>query len=41
MFKKAHVVITPEESANIAIVDEGLGQFEKIGLSIITYVNTD
>ena len=41
MYKKAHIVITPEESENIEIVDEGLGEFEKIGLSIITYINTD
>ncbi len=41
MYKKANIVISPEESANIEIVELGLDQFEKIGLSIITYVNTD
>lgn len=41
MYKKANIVISPEESENIEIVELGLDQFEKIGLSIITYVNTD
>lgn len=41
MYKKANIVITPEESASIEIVDEGLGEFEKTGLAIITYINTD
>ena len=41
MYKKANIVISPEESKNIEIVELGLDQFEKIGLSIITYVNTD
>lgn len=41
MYKKANIVISPEESENIEIVELGLDDFEKIGLSIITYVNTD
>ena len=41
MYKKANIVISPEESANIEIVELGLDDFEKIGLSIIMYVNTD
>ena len=35
MYKKANIVISPEESANIEIVELGLDDFEKIGLSII------
>ena len=41
MYDKAHIVISPEEAANIEIVDEGLNEFEKIGLAIVTYINTD
>ena len=41
MYNKAHIVISPEEQANIEIVDEGLNQYEKIGLAIVTYINTD
>ncbi len=40
-YKKANIAITPEEAENIELVDEGLGEFEKTGLSIITYINTD
>ncbi|QUI21031.1 D-lyxose/D-mannose family sugar isomerase [Vallitalea pronyensis] len=38
--KKAHIVLTPLEIHNIEIVDFGLGNFEEVGLAIVTYVNT-
>lgn len=40
-FQKADIVLTEEEKANIEIADFGLNDFEKVGLSIVTYVNTD
>lgn len=39
-FVEADIVITAEEKASIEIVDFGLNNFEKIGLSILIYVNT-
>ena len=41
LYNKAHIVITPEEATNIEIVDEGLGEFEKTGLAIVVYINTE
>jgi len=41
MLKKAKIALTPEEKNNIEIVDLGLGDFEKIGLAIITYINNE
>ena len=40
MLEKAGVVITPEERARLEVADFGLGELEKTGLEIITYVNT-
>jgi D-lyxose ketol-isomerase len=34
------IVLTPEERETIAIVDFGLGDFERTGLAILVYVNT-
>ena len=39
-FIKAGIVLTPEEKNNIEFADFGLGEFEKTGLILITYVNT-
>ena len=36
----AGIVLTPEERESIAIVDFGLGDFERTGLAILVYVNT-
>jgi len=41
MLARAGIVLTPEERANIEVADCGLGQLERIGLQIVTYVNTD
>ena len=40
-FKKAGIRITDEELAKIEVADFGLGMVEKIGLQILTYVNTE
>jgi len=39
--KGAGIVITPEERARFEVADFGLGELEKTGLEIITYVNTE
>jgi D-lyxose ketol-isomerase len=41
MLQQAGVVITPEERARFEVADFGLGELEKTGLQIITYVNTE
>ncbi|WNQ09544.1 D-lyxose/D-mannose family sugar isomerase [Paenibacillus aurantius] len=38
---RAGIVLTPEEEAGIEIADFGLGEFEKQGLGLVTYINTD
>lgn len=40
-FEKAGIVLTDKEKENIEVADFGLGQLEKIGLELITYVNTE
>lgn len=40
-FEKAAIVLTDKEKENIEVADFGLGQLEKIGLELITYVNTE
>ena len=37
----AGIVLTPEERANIELADFGLGDFERTGLAIVVYVNTE
>ena len=39
MLKMAGITITPAESANIEVVDLGLGELERTGLEIIVYEN--
>jgi D-lyxose ketol-isomerase len=39
--RKASLYITPEEKARIEIADFGLGEFERTGLGVLVYVNTD
>jgi len=41
MLEAAGIAITPEERANIEIAEFDLGEVEKTGLAIVTYVNTD
>jgi len=41
LLQKAGLVITPEEKSRFEVADFGLGELERTGLQIITYVNTD
>jgi len=41
MLQAAGIATTPEEAANIEVVDLGLGRLETQGLEIIVYVNND
>ena len=41
LLNHAGIVITPEEKARLEVADFGLGELEKTGLEIITYVNTE
>ncbi len=41
MLQSAGLVITAEERARFEVADFGLGELERTGLQIITYVNTD
>jgi D-lyxose ketol-isomerase len=40
MFNKACIVITPEEFERIEVADLGLGELDRTGVQILTYVNT-
>ena len=40
-YKKANIVLTDEEKANVEVADFGLNMCEKVGLEIVTYVNTN
>ncbi len=40
-FKKAGIVITPEERGRIEVADFGLGMLEEVGLQLLVYVNTE
>ena len=40
-YAKAGIVLTDEEKANIEVADLGLNMVEKVGLEIVTYINTD
>jgi len=41
MLAEAGIVLTPQERADIEVADFGLGELERTGLQIVTYVNTD
>jgi D-lyxose ketol-isomerase len=41
IYRKANIIITDAEAANIEIADFGLNDLENTGLELITYVNTD
>ncbi len=41
MLEEAGIVVTPEEKERIEVADMGLGELERIGLQILTYVNTE
>src|SRR5947207_9364566 len=39
--RRAGIVLTPEETERIEVADFGLGDLERTGLELITYVNTE
>ena len=41
MLAHANIAITDEERANIEVVDLNLGELERTGLEIVTYINND
>jgi D-lyxose ketol-isomerase len=41
MLARAGLVVTPEERDRIEVADFGLGEPERTGLQLLTYVNTD
>ena len=40
-FKKAKIVLTETEKANVEVADFGLNRVNEIGLQLLTYINTD
>lgn len=40
MLDEARIVLTPQESAEIEVADFGLGELDRSGLEIVTYLNT-
>lgn len=38
---KAHIVLTPQESADIEVADFALNDLDTFGLEIVVYINTD
>lgn len=41
LFRQVGIVMTPEEEASIEVAGFGLGELEKQGLELVTYINTD
>ena len=41
IYKKSKIYFKPAEFENMEITDFGLGDFDKIGLGVIIYINTD
>jgi len=41
MLDEAGIVLTPQERENIEVAEFGLGELDKTGLELVTYVNTD
>ena len=41
MLSKAEIAITPDELANMEVIDLGLGEFERTGLTLVVYINND
>ena len=39
-YQKAGIILTEEEKARIEVADFGMGMVEKVGLQLLTYVNT-
>ncbi|MEW6252109.1 MAG: D-lyxose/D-mannose family sugar isomerase [Planctomycetota bacterium] len=41
MLQRAGIVLTPEEVERIEVAELGLGEYERTGLELYTYINTD
>jgi D-lyxose ketol-isomerase len=41
MLSSAGIALTPQEQAGIEVADFGLGELERTGLELVTYINTD
>lgn len=41
LYQKASIVLTETEKQQVEIADFGLGQFEKTGLAVVVYLNTE
>lgn len=41
MLRRAHIVLTPAEAAEIEVAELGLGELEQTGLELVVYINTD
>ncbi len=40
-YEKAGIILTDDEKKNIEVCDFGIGNVEKVGLQILTYINTE
>lgn len=41
MYKKANIILTDDEIANIEVADFGLDDIERTGLELVVYINTE
>ena len=41
LYDKAGIVLTEQEKANIEVCDHGIGIVDKVGLQLLTYINTE
>lgn len=41
LYEKAGIVLTEQEKENIEVCDHGIGMVEKIGIQLLTYINTE
>lgn len=41
MYERAGIVLTDKEKENLEVADFGLGDIERLGLQLITYINTE
>ena len=40
-YERAGIVLSEEEKNNIEVVDHGIGMMDKVGLQLLTYINTE
>ena len=40
-YEKAHIILTEEEKARLEAADFGLGDWRKVGLQLLVYINTE